>query len=492
MATYRVPVLSTFAWQEPVLDIVTAPAVTTRGTRYLVAATGATGDFTGKENQIAWFEGIGAAGSVNGWMFDDPGDGWQVYVQDENTVYTFKDTEWTSGGILDSLVLNGDVDSSNVDPGGIDWDLLDNDATALTFMTADEIPLLNLNTTNDAEAVEVTGDLKVTGAIDLSGGAIDVELASASDALTITGDTTSALTINGITDEATFGSDVVVNGDLLVKGNTTTISTQEMLVTDPTITLNDGATAGGAIGVGLEYELNDAIVGSFKTVAGGFAFDPVDNDNILTINQTAVSTLEMGGDLTVESAAIVDQDLTQDSATVQFAGLTLTGDVDLTGQATNIDLAAATANALNVASGLLTVSTDTNKVATTGGVDITGDLKVDGNLDLSNNASTMTLVDNNSAAFSFDAADAAGMLVFDTRDGAERVAMGYDLDVTGDASAANFTTTGDINVDAASVFSDGTNSATAAQMQTSYDTRAQYDNDLHVMRFVDPDVYVPA
>jgi len=73
---YRVPVLETFCWQEPVLNMHDDPEnlpITTavKGHRYLVQ-TGING-WVGKDNSVAWYDGAD-------WKFDAPEEGWQLYV----------------------------------------------------------------------------------------------------------------------------------------------------------------------------------------------------------------------------------------------------------------------------------------------------------------------------------------------------------------------------------------------------------------------------
>ena len=58
-------------------------------------------------------------------------------------------------------------------------------------------------------------------------------------------------------------------------------------------------------------------------------------------------------------------------------------------------------------------------------------LDLNGDMDLSTQATDIDLVDNNASALSFDAAGQAGILEIDTQDGSEKVKMAKGLDVDG-------------------------------------------------------------
>jgi len=94
MANIYVPELLTFSWQPPVKSIEATPPAHNEGDRYLVAASGTSGDFTGMENHIAW--SIGGA-----WQFipdgaADPRDGTKVWNTDTGEYLTFHSSVWNS------------------------------------------------------------------------------------------------------------------------------------------------------------------------------------------------------------------------------------------------------------------------------------------------------------------------------------------------------------------------------------------------------------
>jgi len=464
-----------------------------KGDRYISTVT--TADWAGQgfsvsTHDIVWYDDASV-----GWRKDSPLEGWKSYNSDDGAFYVFDGTIWGSASVTDGLTLESvtgevTIDSSSVD---VDWNLEDNDTEALTFITATNVPVLNFNTTDGQEAVELGADIE----LDMNGGDVNlnssttITLSNNADAVEFyaTNDTTSALTLSGTDSLATFGSDVVINGDLLIKGATTTISTEEMVVSDPTITLNDGNTV-SAIGVGLEFEVNDTVAGYIKTTAAGFDLDPTETNNTLTLDLDAAATIQVAGGLSIEADSVIDQDLTVDSTVVEFAGLKLTGDIDLTDAARSITLASS-AVALDIASGLLNVDTVNGKITTTGDIDITGDLIVDGGIDLSQtgSANAVTLTDDLTSSLTFGSAGAAGILAIDTDNGAEGVTMSGTLGVTGDVTLAAELVFPAALQDGTEYISDGAASANVAQIEKSFDTRAQYDNVLKVMRFVDADIY---
>jgi hypothetical protein len=97
---YRVPVLENYQFQPPVINKSTAtpPVSPAKGDRYLVAAS-ATGDWLGKEKNIAWFDG-----SI--WKFDLPLVGMLVYVSAESKFYVYGGSTW--GLLFEELGL-GDM-----------------------------------------------------------------------------------------------------------------------------------------------------------------------------------------------------------------------------------------------------------------------------------------------------------------------------------------------------------------------------------------------
>lgn len=91
--------------------VVTAPAKTTVGTQYLVASSNATGDFAGKEGNVAYR-------TANGWKFFRPAVGqMEVFSLNDFRIHRYEPTGWvaydiSSGkvkGAVNSLVISADV-----------------------------------------------------------------------------------------------------------------------------------------------------------------------------------------------------------------------------------------------------------------------------------------------------------------------------------------------------------------------------------------------
>lgn len=70
-----------------VVSVAASPTVTTDGTRYIVAPTGATGDFANQANKVA----VRVAGA---WEFYVPARGWLAENQATGTIYKFNGTTW--------------------------------------------------------------------------------------------------------------------------------------------------------------------------------------------------------------------------------------------------------------------------------------------------------------------------------------------------------------------------------------------------------------
>ncbi len=486
MSTFRVPVLESFAWQEPILGIVNSPVVTTKGSRYIVGSSPSGAFATFAPNSIAWMDDV--------WKTDTPATGWTVYNSADVAKYVFDGSQWTSASVMDGLTLTGDIDS---DADDIDWNLHDNVLEALTFVTATDVKMLNFNTTNSAEAVEINSILKISNDINLSAGAVDVELAQAANAISFNSDTTSVLTIDSINDTLIAGRDVVIKGNLLVQGATTTIETTQMVIEDPTITLNKGGSAVTANGAGIEFESNGSITGFIKTSTDGFVLESTENNFLLTLDINATSTLLMGGNLNVESASIINQDLTTDSTSVEFAGLKLTGNIDLATADRIVSLYDNSATALSFntvgKNGLLTLNTTDGfeGISTSGTLTVAGSTILNGDINLTSGARDVDLINNNSEALSFDSTGLSGILSISTTTGSEKVSFGKDIAVLGAASFATTAIFADVDATGADTIVDAGGAGTnVAQMERSYDSRAQYDTALRVMRFVNPDIYV--
>ena len=79
-------------WQDSVLDkdLTEPPAGPSVGDRYIVAA-GATGDWSGHDNEIAEWNG-------SSWDFTSPSEGMCLWVEDENLNYVYDGANWVKMG----------------------------------------------------------------------------------------------------------------------------------------------------------------------------------------------------------------------------------------------------------------------------------------------------------------------------------------------------------------------------------------------------------
>jgi len=90
--SYRIPVLESFEFQPKVLDkdLAAPPSFPVKGDRYIIAS-GASGDWNGKDKYIAWYDG-----SI--WKFDVPKKGTLTYVDDEDKYYSYNGSSWIDVG----------------------------------------------------------------------------------------------------------------------------------------------------------------------------------------------------------------------------------------------------------------------------------------------------------------------------------------------------------------------------------------------------------
>lgn len=130
ITNYRVPVLEKYAFQPPVLDkdLTSPPVSPVKGDRYIVGPS-ATGAWSGKDDYIAWYDGAA-------WKFDQPFDGWLVWVVDESLPYYFYNSMWNVSdvaGKADKVSGATDTDIATLDAFG---NLTDSGVLIATVITA--------------------------------------------------------------------------------------------------------------------------------------------------------------------------------------------------------------------------------------------------------------------------------------------------------------------------------------------------------------------
>lgn len=109
-------------WMESVLDrLTTPPGSPSTGDRYLIIAT-ATGAWSGKENQIAEWDG-------SAWAYTIPTLGGTTTVEDENVPYFYNGTSWVK---LPTIFDHNDTNNKQGGTGGEYYHLTNAQHSALT------------------------------------------------------------------------------------------------------------------------------------------------------------------------------------------------------------------------------------------------------------------------------------------------------------------------------------------------------------------------
>tara|TARA_Y100000389_G_C17412506_1_gene491776 strand:- start:251 stop:1456 length:1206 start_codon:yes stop_codon:yes gene_type:complete len=138
----------------------------------------------------------------------------------------------------------------------------------------------NITSLGTLSALTVTGDLAVTGAVDMNTSTFDID---ATDDIDIdTTDTTGGIAIgtanSGVpisighaTSETTFGDNVTVTGNLTVQGTTTTVDSTTVSIADPVFEIGANGSDDN-LDRGIKFKYND---GGPKV--GFFGFDESDN-----------------------------------------------------------------------------------------------------------------------------------------------------------------------------------------------------------------------
>jgi len=247
------------------------------------------------------------------------------------------------------------------------------------------------------------------------------------------------ITIGHTTSEVTVADNLTVTGDLTVNGTTTTIDTTELLVEDKLITLNNNGGDNTARGSGIEFEEAGSVAGFIKTSADGEEFElkVPEGGHTLVLDIDADKTVTVAGALNIEADSVINQDLSTDSTTATFAGLSLSD-----GNITNVgDINADSISVDDAATGL--------------NVDFSG-----GNT----GTNLITLQDGIADALSVNDGSNDWM-VFNTS--AETLTLGKDTNVVGNLSAS-------VNVSASGFYGDGSNLTGVGGAVTAVSNTADY------------------
>jgi len=144
MTNYQVPVLSKHVWQAPVLDkdLTAPPGGESKGDRYIVGS-GASGDWSGQDGNIAQYNG-------SGWDFTAKKEGMFCYIMDENKLYWYVSSWRLYGGRHLRFTIIDPASAYDIDS-----------EICIVPKTPAALTITNLEVTCDADpATEVQGDLK--------------------------------------------------------------------------------------------------------------------------------------------------------------------------------------------------------------------------------------------------------------------------------------------------------------------------------------------
>ena len=379
-----------------------------------------------------------------------------------------------NGGTIDGVTLgtNAAITNAVIDDVAINGKVITmtGSASDLVTMTAATNGAFSLVTVDNAAAaanIQITADGTVdidsAGVLTLdSGAAINLEPASGSAILldgTISVDAGVVTGAASITSTAFLGTlDGVIGGNTpaAITGTaiigttidaTTDFTIGSLVITDDSIvmtpTASDTVTIAGAANGAFSIVTVDA--------AAAAANIQITADGTVDIDSAGVLTLDSGAAINIEpangSAILLDGTISVDAGVV--TGATSITSTNFVGTVTT-----ATQNSITTMTGLVTTSAlDAGSITsnfgninnggstiTTTGAVTTGALAINGNITTAA-ARTWTMLDNNATALSFDASGKTGMLVFDTRNGSERVTLSGNVLVSGDFEVAGSSTT---------------------------------------------------
>ena len=342
----------------------------------------------------------------------------------------------TSAVTFAGLTLNGDM---TLTAGAIDVDLVDNNASAISFDAADKAGILEIVTTDGSEGVNFSGFIAVdtisekTGAngvvidsVTMKDGDIDMTAAAHSIAANIGANN---LTIAG------SSSTVIIPGNLTIQGTTTTADTDNLNVKDKNILINDGGSASSAGGAGIDIEEDSSVTGYAKVSSGRgeWEFKAPGNAGILTVDINATKTITVAGALNIEADSVINQDLSSDASpsftqvTVGNTGLVVGSSTpfsDSSGTLTlqNIDALDATTEA-TIEAAIDTLANLTSIQSQT--VTLSGSLTVSGASDINQDLTT-----DASVTFANVTMATAGALRTSTSDTNTLLLQAYDVDGT--------------------------------------------------------------
>ena len=442
---------------------------------------------------VAQIDAFTLSGKLTAGSSEIEGSGFDIDGGDISAVTISGGLTWSSAQDLNSQALT----NANIDSGDIATAVVINKSPDITLTgdVAGSGTLSNLGNVSFATTIQANS---VALGTDTTGNYV-ATIAGTSNEITVSG---SGSENAGVT--IGLPDDVTIAGDLTVSGTMTTVNTATMNVADKLIELATGTTgtpsgdsgiiiergsAANAIiawdesadkfvlgttsatgsssgdltitsGTVVAATFEGALSGNATTATalatarsiGGVNFDGSANivPNTITVADTTNTSASVAlfESATGDLAPKTDSGLTYNAGTGMLTATGFTG--PLTGNASgsaatvtsNTQAAittlanvttVGTLNAGSITSGFGTINIGSSAL-TVGAANIGGDITTSSAID-------WDLVDNNASALSFDAAGKAGILAIVTTDGAEKVTMSGNLEITGDFTVNGTTTT---------------------------------------------------
>jgi hypothetical protein len=313
-----------------------------------------------------------------------------------------------NGGSIDGVTLgtNAAITNAVIDDVGINGKVITmtgsaGDTAVMTAATNGAFSLVTTDATTAAANIQITAD-----------GTVDIDSAGV-----LTLDSGAAINIEPATDYA-----ILLDGTISIDAGVVTGATS---ITSTAFVGNITGTASLASTVTVVDSTDtSSFIAMFDSATGNLA---IKTDGGLTYNSGTGMLTATG--LTGPLTGNVGGNLTGTVLTATQNSITT-----MTGLVTTSAL-----NSGSITSGFGSINNGSSTITTTGAV-ATGALAINGNITTAA-AGTWTLLDNDATALSFDASGKTGMLVFDTRDSAERVTMSGSLLVSGDLTVAGTNTT---------------------------------------------------
>ena len=215
---------------------------------------------------------------------------------------------------VDSVTSTGDFTTTGQ---ATDWDLIDNNSSALSFDASGKAGILNIVTTNSSEGVTMSGDLDVDGTTNLD--AVDIDGAVQIDATVTIGANDQGYDVIFYGDAAsanmtwdTSEDDLIFNGAarIVVPDGQLVLGSTAVAATAAEINLIDGGTARGttAVASGDGILINDGgtmRMTNVDTVSTYFASHSVGGGNIVTTGALNSGSITSGfGAIDIGSSAL--------------------------------------------------------------------------------------------------------------------------------------------------------------------------------------------